>query len=42
MIGTAIVKMNESDGAKATSGKYKPVKTTAKTPETRVARWFFT
>tara|TARA_B100000029_G_scaffold427551_1_gene436999 strand:+ start:1467 stop:1640 length:174 start_codon:yes stop_codon:yes gene_type:complete len=34
--------MNERDGAKSTNGKYKPVKTSAKTPETRVARWFFT
>ena len=34
--------MNESDGAKSTSGKYNPVKTAAQTPETSVARWFFT
>ena len=42
MIGTAMVKMNDSDGAKSTNGKYNPVKTTANTPETSVARWFFT
>lgn len=32
----------ESDGAKSTRGKYKPVRTTANTPETSVARWLFT
>ena len=34
--------MNDNDGAKSTNGKYNPVKTTAHTPETSVARWFLT
>ena len=42
MIGTAIVKIKLSDGAKSVRGKYNPVKTAAHTPETSVARWFFT
>ena len=42
MIGTAIMKIMLRTPAKSIINGHKPVKTTAKTPQTNVARWFFT
>ena len=42
MIGTAIIKTRLRTPAKSTINGHKPVKTTAKTPQVRVAKWLFT